>query len=60
MEKKRGRKTNRPNKEKFESIYYNDQISAKEIAEMFKVTESTIYNWAFQFKHEGEENRKFH
>lgn len=54
MIKKRGRKSVRPNKEKFEKLYYNDEVSATDLAKIFKVTESTIYNWAYQFKQEDE------
>lgn len=52
--KKGGRKSQRPNKQMFETMYYNDSVSAKELAKLWGVAESTIYNWAFQFRHESE------
>lgn len=54
--KKGGRKSQRPNKEMFESLYYNDSTSAKELAKIWSVAESTIYNWAFQFRNESEKS----
>lgn len=48
--KKRGRKSNMPDKEYFETLYYNDNVSAAELAKVFEVKEQTIYNWAYRFK----------
>lgn len=48
--KKRGRKTLRPTKEKFETLYYREDLSAEEIATIFKVNTQTIYNWASYFR----------
>lgn len=51
--KKGGRKSKRPNKEMFETLYYNDEVTASELAKLYNVAESTIYNWAFQFRNES-------
>lgn len=53
MKKKRGRKTKKPNKKYFEMLYYNDSIKASDLADLFKVKEQTIYNWANKFRKEN-------
>ena len=52
MNKKRGRKPKKPNKEIFEILYYNDSIRAENLAQTYEVKTQTIYNWAQQFKKE--------
>ena len=52
MKKKRGRKPLKPNKAIFETLYYNENVTARELAKHYKVTEQTILNWAYQFRKE--------
>lgn len=52
MKKKRGRKPLKPNKTIFETLYYNDNMTARELAKHYGVTEQTILNWAYQFRKE--------
>lgn len=56
MQKKRGRKSLKPNKAIFETLYYNENITARELAKHYGVTEQTILNWAYQFRKEQNEN----
>lgn len=53
MYKKRGRKSKLPNKQMFETLYYNNEITAKEIAKIYNVKEQTVYNWANQLRKES-------
>lgn len=50
MKKRTGRKPKRPEKNFFETIYYNESITAKDLAKTFNVSEQTIYNWAYQYR----------
>lgn len=54
MYRKRGKKSLKPNKEIFESMYYNPSMTTYEIAEFYGVSIRTIYNWANQFRKEEE------
>lgn len=54
--KKRGRKNQRPTKEKFESLYYNEELKAEELASIFHVNTQTIYNWANYFRKQESNN----
>lgn len=53
--RKRGKKSKRPTKEKFYELYNNESLSVEEIANIFKVSINTIYNWSYQFNKENEE-----
>ena len=48
--KKRGRKSLLPNKEMFETMYYNNNIKASDLANNYGVKTQTIYNWANKFR----------
>ena len=50
MYKKRGRKNKKPQKSMFDYQYYVLDMSAKDMAEMYKVKEHTIYNWAAEYR----------
>lgn len=52
MNKKRGRKSKKPNKDIFLTLYYNETTKAEELANTYAVTVQTIYNWANEFKKE--------
>lgn len=52
MYKKRGRKLVKPNKEIFEMLYYNEAMTAKQIADFYRVKISTVYKWASEFRKE--------
>ena len=51
--KKPGRKPKKPNKAIFEMMYCN--MTAKELAKHYEVTEQTIFNWAAKFRKENEQ-----
>lgn len=48
--KTRGRPNKRPSKEEFDFMYYDLNLSTKELAERYKVKPGTIYNWAASFR----------
>lgn len=50
--RKKGRMKKKPNKEQFEMMYYNPNMTVYEIAEFYKVKIQTVYNWASQFRKE--------
>lgn len=50
--KKRGRKLKKPSKQEFEMLYYEWNISRKEMAEKYGVKKQTISNWATEFRKE--------
>lgn len=52
MYKKRGRKPKKPSKEFFNMIYYNQNITAEELAKEWGVKKQTIYNWACKYRKE--------
>lgn len=58
MYRKRGRKLVKPDKEEFESLYYNNSVSVEELANFYNVTTTTIYNWASQFRKEEKNEPK--
>lgn len=58
MYRKRGRKLLKPNKEEFETLYYNINVSVYEMAELYNVNIKTIYNWAAQFRKEEKNEQK--
>ena len=58
MYRKRGRKLVRPNKEEFETLYYNNSVSVQEVANFYNVETRTIYNWATQFRKEEKNEPK--
>lgn len=52
MEKKKaGRKSKRPPKEQFETLY--KEMSAKEVGEHFGVSPATVYQWSMYFRNKG-------
>lgn len=54
MYKKRGRKNKKPNKTQFEYQYYDLNMSGEELARLYEVKPSTIYNWASDFRKKAE------
>lgn len=50
MKKKAGRKTKMPPIEILEPLYYNDSISAKDLAQTYDVKPQTVYNWIYKIK----------
>lgn len=50
MYKKRGRKNKKPTKEVFEHQYYVLGMTGEEMAKLYEVKPSTIYNWAVKFR----------
>lgn len=50
MKKQSGRKNLKPNKFIFESLYYNNDTKAEDLAKNYNVSKQTIYNWAYQFR----------
>ena len=50
--KKPGRKNKRPIRYEFNLNYYELGRTAKEMAEKYDVSESTIYRWQREFKNE--------
>lgn len=50
--KKRGRKLKKPSKKEFEMLYYEWNLSRKEMAKKYEVKEQTISNWATEFRKE--------
>lgn len=57
MKKKRGRKPIKPDKAIFEMLYYNENMTARELAKHYRVTEQTILNWAYQFRKEQKDGK---
>lgn len=51
---KRYRNRARPNKEEFEQLYYTLGLSVNEIAQKYKVSNKTVYNWAYYFRRKEE------
>lgn len=52
--KKGGRPSNRPSNEKLANLY--QEMTAKEIAKMYKVSEHTVRNWINKARKEGDSN----
>ena len=48
--KPRGRKKKQPSKHEFDLLYYDLNLSAKELAERYDVALNTIYNWASEYR----------
>ena len=55
MYKKRGRKNKRPSKEIFEHQYYTLGMTGEELAKLYEVKPTTIYNWAVEFRKKDQE-----
>lgn len=52
MNKKPGRKSNKPTKEQFKYLYYTLDCKAEDIAKQYGVKTQTVWNWAQQYKKE--------
>lgn len=56
MKKKAGRKTKIPPIEILKSLYYNNSISAKDLAQTYNVKPQTVYNWIHKIKKNEEKS----
>lgn len=52
--KRKGRKNLRPSEAQFNFQYYELEMDPEEMAKIYGVRKSTIYNWASQFRKEAE------
>lgn len=53
----KGRNSKRPIEAEFNLKYYTLELPAKELAKEYGVTENTIYQWAYYFRHNKEQNK---
>lgn len=51
-ERKKGRRSKKPNKAMFEMMYYNPNMTVYEIAQFYEVSIHTIYKWASEYRKE--------
>lgn len=51
-ERKKGRRSKKPNKAIFEMMYYNPNMTVYEIAQFYEVSIHTIYKWASEYRKE--------